>query len=147
MARFCRNAGSGPSRLAAPSRNTWLPDIAVVSIVDDDRAVRAATQAFVRSLGYSSFAFASAEDFLNSEEIGLTDCLIADIQMPGMSGIELQRALATRRHDLPIIFITAFPDDRVREQVMAAGAIGMLPKPYSGDRLVTCINSALARRA
>jgi FixJ family two-component response regulator len=123
-----------------------LANTPVVSIVDDDRAVCTATQAFVRSLGMSAFAFTSAEEFLRSAAIGVTDCLIADIQMPGMNGVELQRALAALGRDLPIIFITAFPDDRVREQVLAGGAIGMLPKPYDGNRLITCINSALARR-
>jgi FixJ family two-component response regulator len=123
-----------------------LPDTPVVSIVDDDNDVRAATQLFVRSLGYMAFAFASAEAFLNSSEIGITDCVIADIQMPGMSGVDLQQALASQGRNLPMIFITAFPSERIREQVVAAGAICMLTKPYKGDALVGCLRIALAHR-
>lgn len=91
--------------------------------------------------------FASAEDFLNSTEADTTDCLIADIQMPGMSGIELQQALASAGRKLPIIFITAFPENRIRDQVLAAGAICLLSKPCDGDTLVNSIEFALASRA
>ena len=124
-----------------------MPNTIIVSIVDDDDAVRAATQTFVRSLGYKTVAFASAEDFLKSPELDTADCLIADIHMLGMSGIDLQRELMHRRPALPIIFITAFPEERVREQLMAAGAIGVLSKPYDGDTLIACIEKALARTA
>jgi len=124
-----------------------LVNIKTVSIVDDDDAVRTATQTFVRSLGYKAVAFASAEDFLKSPELTTADSLIADIHMPGMSGIDLQRELIDRRPELPIIFITAFPEERVRAQLLAAGAIGMLSKPYDGDTLIDCIEKALARNA
>ena len=124
-----------------------MANIKIVSIVDDDDAVRTATQTFVRSLGYKAVAFASAEDFLKSPELTSANSLIADIHMPGMSGIDLQRELTDRRPELPIIFITAFPEERVREQLMAAGAIGMLSKPYDGDTLIECIEKALARKA
>lgn len=119
----------------------------IVSIVDDDDAVRTATQTFVRSLGYKAASFPSAEDFLKSPEVDTADCLIADIHMPGMSGIDLQKELVQRRPSLPIIFITAFPEERVRDQLMAAGAIGMLSKPYDGDTLIACIEKALAKKA
>jgi FixJ family two-component response regulator len=124
-----------------------LVNIKTVSIVDDDDAVRAATQTFVRSLGYRAVAFASAEDFLKSPELATADSLIADIHMPGMSGIDLQRELIDRRPELPIIFITAFPEERVRDQLLAAGAVGMLSKPYDGDTLIEYIEKALARKA
>jgi FixJ family two-component response regulator len=124
-----------------------LANTIIVSIVDDDDAVRAATQTFVRSLGYKAVSFPSAEEFLKSPELETADCLIADIHMPGMSGIDLQRELSHRRPSLPIIFITAFPEDRVREQLIAAGAIGMLSKPYDGETLIGCIEKALARKA
>ena len=124
-----------------------MANIKIVSIVDDDDAVRTATQTFVRSLGYKAVAFASAEDFLKSPELTSANSLIADIHMPGMSGIDLQRELTDRRPELPIIFITAFPEERVRDQLLAAGAIGMLSKPYDGDTLVDCIEKALARNA
>lgn len=124
-----------------------MPETPVVSVVDDDQAVRAATQRLVRSLGYRAHAFASAEDFLNSPEVEATDCLVADIQMPGMSGPEMQLVLVNKRPELPIIFITAFPDDRIREQVLAAGALCMLDKPCDGGTLVNFIQSALAPRS
>jgi FixJ family two-component response regulator len=114
-----------------------------VSIVDDDDAVRTATQTFVRSLGYKATAFASAEDFLQAPERDTAHCLIADIQMPGMSGLDLQRELAQQRPSLPIIFITAFPEDHIRQQAMAAGAACLLGKPYDGDMLIECIEKAL----
>jgi FixJ family two-component response regulator len=115
-----------------------------VSIVDDDDAVRTATQTFIRSVGYKATAFASAEDFLKAPERETADCLIADIQMPGMSGLDLQRELAQHRPSLPIIFITAFPEDRIRRQAMAGGAACLLAKPYDGDVLIECIEKALA---
>jgi FixJ family two-component response regulator len=118
-----------------------------VSIVDDDDAVRTATQTFVRSLGYQAISFPSAEDFQKSPEVDNADILIADVQMPGMSGIELQQELIRRRPELPIIFITAFPEERIRQQAMAAGATCILAKPYDGDHLVECIEKALARKA
>jgi FixJ family two-component response regulator len=121
-----------------------LANIGTVSIVDDDDAVRTATQTFVRSLGYRTAAFASAEDFLKAPERDTADCLIADIQMPGMSGLDLQRELAQKRPSLPIIFITAFPEERIRQQAMAAGAACLLAKPYEGDVLIEYIEKALA---
>src|SRR5271157_3053868 len=119
----------------------------MVSVVDDDESVRASIGALVRSLGRVACTFASAEDFLSSSEAEATDCLIADIQMPGMTGIELQLALATAGRKLPIIFITAFPENRIREQVLAAGAVCLLSKPCDGDTLVNSIESALASHA
>jgi FixJ family two-component response regulator len=121
-----------------------LANITIVSIVDDDDAVRTATQTFVRSLGYKTAAFASAEDFLKAPERETAGCLIADIQMPGMSGLDLQRELAQKRPSLPIIFVTAFPEERIRQQAMAGGAACLLAKPYEGDVLVECIEKALA---
>ena len=119
----------------------------MVAVVDDDESVRASIGALVRSLGRVAYTFASAEEFLNSTEAQTTDCLIADIQMPGMTGIELQQALATSGRKVPIIFITAFPENRVRQQVLAAGALCLLSKPCDGDTLVNSIESALASRA
>lgn len=124
-----------------------MPDAPVVSVVDDDRSVRSATQTLLRALGYRARGFASAEAFLNSPEVDLTDCLILDVQMPGMSGIELQRTLANRSRRVPIIFITAFPDDRVQQQALAQGAVCFLTKPCDGDRIVECLEAALGQRA
>jgi FixJ family two-component response regulator len=117
-----------------------------VSIVDDDKSVRVAIGALVRSIGRVAYTFASAEDFLNSPEAEATDCLIADIQMPGMTGIELQQTLSTRGSRVPIVFITAFPEDRIRKYVLAAGAVCLLSKPCDSDALVNFIECALSLR-
>ena len=123
-----------------------MRETTIVSIVDDDESVRDSVSALVRSLGYTSHAYPSAEDFLNSAAAESADCLVADIQMPGMSGIELQQALATKGSKLPIIFITAFPEDHVKQKVLAAGAICLLSKPCDGDLLVSWIEAALKSR-
>jgi FixJ family two-component response regulator len=118
----------------------------IVSIVDDDESIRDSISALVRSLGYIPHAYPSAEDFLNSAAAESADCLVLDIQMPGMSGIELQQALATKGSKLPIIFITAFPEDHAKQKVLAAGAVCLLSKPCDGDVLESCIQSALTLR-
>ena len=115
-----------------------------IAIVDDDASVRAATSSLVRSLGMRVSAFASAEDYLAALDTVHVDCLITDIQMDGMSGVELSQLLRDRGDDTPVIFITAFPDDRIRERVMAAGAIGFLGKPFEGQALIDCIEGAIA---
>src|SRR5258708_12095078 len=121
----------GPGPRVLPVRA--MSAIPVVSIVDDDRAVRSATWTLLRSLGYRAAAFASAEAFLNSPEIDLTDCLILDVQMPGMNGIDLQRTLAHQGRKVPLIFITAFPEDRIRAQALAGGAVCFLTNPCHPD--------------
>jgi FixJ family two-component response regulator len=124
-----------------------LAETSIISIVDDDLSVRVSVGALVRSLGHAACVFPSAEDFLSSGELETTDCLIADVQMPGMSGVELQQVLVKTGRKLPIIFITAYPEDRIRQQVLAAGAVCLLSKPCDGDTLVGCIESALATRS
>lgn len=123
-----------------------LPQPVVISIVDDDEEVREATKGLVRSLGYTAATFGSAEEFLNSERKYDTSCVIADVQMPGLSGVEMQRRLIAEGHDLPMIFVTAFPEDRVRASAMEAGAIGFLSKPFNEEHLIGCLDSALGRR-
>ena len=115
----------------------------MISIIDDDESVRESTTELVRSLGYAAEAFASAEEFLQSGRVVSTACLITDIQMPGVSGIELQRRLLDDGHRVPIIFITAFPDERARARALGAGAIGYLSKPYHEDSLIGCLAAAL----
>jgi FixJ family two-component response regulator len=117
----------------------------MISIVDDDESIREATKCLVRSLGYEAATFCSAEEFLGSGHVKLTACLITDIQMPGMSGVELQDRLITDGHRVPVIFITAFPDERIRRRVIQAGAIGFLDKPFSEDHLIEHLNAALKR--
>ena len=120
-----------------------MPSIPVISIIDDDESVRAATNRLVRSLGFVALTFACADDFLRSPGLNDTSCVIADIQMPGMSGIELQSALIASGKDIPIIFITAFPDERIRMRAMEAGAVGFLSKPFKGSTLIQHIDDAL----
>ena len=115
----------------------------MISIVDDDQSVREATDALVRSLGYAAATFASAEEFLSSDRMHTTSCVIADVQMPGLSGIDLQQRLLALGLRLPIIFVTAFPDERIRRRAMDAGAVDFLSKPVSDERLISCLDAAL----
>ena len=113
----------------------------MIAIVDDDKAVREATESLMRSLGYHASTFASAEEFLQSEQISNTSCLITDVQMPGLSGIDLQDRLIARGHRIPIIFITGYPDDSVRARAMKAGAV-----PSWASHTITTTCSAMSRR-
>ena len=124
-----------------------LADVPVVSIIDDDESIRIGTASLVRSLGFVAHAFPSARAFLQSEQLFETSCLISDIQMPEMSGIQLQDVLHARGHDLPIIFVTAFPDDKVRAQALVRGAVCFLNKPFDGETLSRCLDAALKNNA
>ncbi|MFZ0262473.1 MAG: response regulator [Pseudolabrys sp.] len=124
-----------------------MPKMPVIAIIDDDESFRRATTSFVRSLGYGTTSYDSAEAFLKSDHISDADCLITDVQMPGMTGIELQDRLIAQGHSLPVIFITAFPEMRARAQALAAGAVGFLAKPFDDHNLISCLNEALARGA
>jgi FixJ family two-component response regulator len=120
-----------------------LPKPPLISIIDDDPSVRAATNNLVRSYGYSAHTFASAEDFLQSAHLNDTSCVIADVQMPAMSGVELLILLRTKGHRVPFIFITAFPDEGVRARALKAGAVCFLAKPFDGPVLISCLDVAL----
>ena len=115
----------------------------MISIVDDDESVRESTKALVRSLGYSARTFASAEEFLDSDP-DETSCLILDVQMKGLSGVELLERLIAEGRRTPVIFVTAFPDERIRNHVLDAGAVGFLRKPFSDEKLTHCLDTALA---
>jgi FixJ family two-component response regulator len=115
----------------------------LISIVDDDESIRVATTGLIRSFGFVAQAFASAEEFLQSPALDETSCLISDIQMPGIDGLELQRRLASENRRTPIIFITAFPDARIRERALAGGAVCFLKKPFEGQVLIQCVDRAL----
>jgi FixJ family two-component response regulator len=115
----------------------------LIAIVDDDETVRDGVQRLVRSLGYHASTFGSADEFLKAEQVHDTSCLITDVQMPGLNGIDLQDRLIARGHRIPIIFITGHPDDSVRARAMRAGAIGFLSKPLSPDHFIGCIEKAL----
>ena len=115
----------------------------LISIVDDDESIREATKGLVRSLGYLAATFASAEEFLSSDRVNDTHCLITDVQMPGLSGVELQRRLIAQGRPKPTIFVTASPDEKTRTRAMTAGAIGYLSKPFSEESLIACLDTAL----
>jgi FixJ family two-component response regulator len=123
-----------------------LTKIPLISIVDDDEPVREATRGFIMSLGYAAETFSSGEAFLKSDRVRDTACLLTDVQMPGVNGLELQRRLTEQGYPLPIIFITAFPGAKVRAEALAAGALGFLAKPFNDEELVACLDAALARR-
>ncbi|WMT77042.1 response regulator [Bradyrhizobium sp. Ash2021] len=122
-------------------------EIPLISIVDDDDLFRAAIEKLVKSLGLVARTFSSAESYLQSSWVKTTRCLIADMQMPNMSGLELQEHLSHLGFDIPIIFITAYPDDAVRARAMNAGAVCFLHKPIDlqGRRLADCLQDALSR--
>jgi len=120
-----------------------LRGVPVISIIDDDESMRHGTMRLVRSLGFVAHAFPSAHAFLKSEQLTKTACLISDVQMPEMSGIQLQDALRARGLNIPVIFITAFHDDKVRAQALGRGATCFLSKPFDGETLSRCIKAAL----
>jgi FixJ family two-component response regulator len=120
-----------------------LSKLPVVAIIDDDASVRATTDSLVRSLGCVVYTFASAEEFLRSNRLDDFSCVIADVQMPGLSGVELQASLVTQGYRVPFIFFTAFPDEQIRAQALKAGAICYLTKPFDGDSLVQGLQVAL----
>ena len=126
-----------------PDEELRLPKVPMISIVDDDEGVRKATSALVRSRGYAVATFASAEEFLESDRVDDTSCLITDVQMPGLSGVELQsRLIADGRH-MPIIGVTGYPEESIRTQMLRAGAIGSLSKPFNDECLIDCLATAL----
>ena len=115
----------------------------VISIVDDDGSVRESMTGLMRSFGFSATAFPSGESFLRSRRRHGTACLIADVQMPGMSGLELHNRLIASGKPIPTILITAYPDERVRAQALNAGVLCYLAKPFNESELLSCIHSAL----
>jgi len=118
-----------------------------VSIVDDDEFMRAALLGLLKEAGISARAFASAEEFLDSGQQHHCPCLIADIRMPGMSGLDLQASLNAERIGLPIIFVTAHGDERMRMQALRSGAVEFLSKPFDEDVLLDTVRAALAHRS
>ena len=118
----------------------------VVMIVDDDDSVRRAARRLIRAFGFAVDTFPSAEDFLASGRFDETACLVLDVHMPGLSGLELQGRLNAMGYHLPIVFITACADDNARTQALKAGAYAYLVKPFEEDDLLDCINRALKQQ-
>ena len=115
----------------------------LISVVDDDESVRESLPDLLKEFGFDAQSFSSAEDFLKSDWVGQTNCLILDVAMPGMTGPDLQRELGLRRQEIPIVFITAHRDEQVRPRLLAQGAVECLFKPFTETDLLTALNTAL----
>ena len=115
----------------------------LISVVDDDESVRESLPDLLKEFGFAAQAFSSAEEFLMSEHLSETKCLLLDVAMPGLSGPDLQRELARRRQEIPIVFITAHRDEKVRPRLLEQGAVECLFKPFSDTDLLEALNAAL----
>jgi FixJ family two-component response regulator len=120
-----------------------LQKLPLVAIIDDEESVRATTDSLVRSLGYVVHTFASAEEFLQSDRLNDFACVMTDVQMPGMSGVQLQDHLRRQGYHVPFIFFTAFPDEKTRAHALATGAVGYLTKPFEGEGLIQGLQTAV----
>lgn len=115
----------------------------LISVVDDDESVRESLPDLLKEFGFDAQAFSSAEEFLASDSVNQTSCLVLDVAMPGMTGPDLQRELTSRRQEIPIVFITAHRDDTVRPRLLAQGAVECLFKPFTETDLLAALNTAL----
>jgi FixJ family two-component response regulator len=127
------------------AREALLSKESLISVVDDDRSFRDSMQRLLKSLGYAVAVFPSAAEFLASPKLTATACLVADVQMPAMTGLELYRHLMEAGHAIPTILVTAYPDDSVEEHMLALGVEGYLHKPLEEADLIGCVRSAFAR--
>jgi FixJ family two-component response regulator len=143
-----RRFGPGNAFAIGPkmSANAKVSEKALVCVVDDDSLIRDSTVRLIRSFGFRVEAFASANEFESSDYLEETACLILDVRMPEIGGIELQRRLAAKNHRIPIIFITAYDSEGVRAQAFQAGAAGFLYKPFSQESLLQAVRSALGEQ-
>ena len=121
-----------------------VAEVPIIAVVDDDVAVRSSAANLIRSLGFKALPFASGEELMGSPSLDEIACVITDVQMPGMTGLELQSHLLASSRRVPIIFITAYPDERARRHALAAGAIGFFSKPFEGAAMIRCIDTALS---
>ena len=122
-------------------------NVPLISVVDDDESVRESLDGLIRSVGFAVKAFASAEEFLNSDHLRDTDCLLLDVRMPGMNGIELQRHLVASHCEIPVIFITAHgSEEGVRSQAFRNGAVDYLIKPLNEDTVLNAVHTALSSK-
>ena len=120
-------------------------DCSLVTVIDDDESVRDSLPDLLRQFGFAAEAFDSAEAFLGSQSVGRTRCLLLDVAMPGMSGLDLQQELTRRRWEIPVVFITATGDQTIGPRVMALGAVACLAKPFSDTALLDALNAAIRR--
>jgi len=120
-----------------------MSEFPLISIVDDDDTLRNSLNNLIRSVGFGVQGFSSAEAFLKSNQLHDTACLILDVRMPGMSGLELQRQLVAANYQIPIVFITSHGDDDARSRALAAGAVEFLYKPFREEALLNAIHTAL----
>jgi FixJ family two-component response regulator len=115
----------------------------LISVVDDDESVRESLPDLLKEFGFDAQSFSSAEEFLASDSVSQTSCLLLDVAMPGMTGPDLQRELTIRRQEIPIVFITAHRDELVRPRLLAQGAVECLFKPFTETDLLAALNTAL----
>jgi FixJ family two-component response regulator len=115
----------------------------LIAVVDDDHSIRESLGGLFRSVGFAAQGFCSAAAFLQSDDLPRTDCVILDVRMPGMSGLELQRHLVASHPDVPVIFMTAHDDARTRSQALSGGAAAYLIKPFSEEALLDAVRAAL----
>ncbi len=120
-----------------------MPQVPVISVVDDDLSVREATMDLLKAMGFKVESFSCGEEFLASELRHNTSCLISDMRMPGLSGLELYNCLVKAGTPIPTILITAFPNDRDKERALQAGVVGYLTKPFKETEVLTFIHSVL----
>ena len=121
-----------------------MGSLPLISVVDDDYSVRKSLYGLIRSVGFAVEVFASAEEFLHSDHLHQTHCLIVDVRMPGMNGLELQLHLASTRCEIPVIFITAHGNETARTQALKNGAVAYLCKPFSEEALLNAIRASLS---
>jgi FixJ family two-component response regulator len=114
-----------------------------IAIIDDDENIRTGLHFLITSLGYNAYTFGSAADFLESEQLHNASCVISDVRMPFMSGVQLQAHLRSTGYKVPFIFVTAVPEESIRRQALSEGAIGFLSKPFDDQALIACLDKAL----
>ena len=128
-----------------PGLRLVMTDRPLVAIVDDDESQARATHSLLRAAGFATAAFSDAESFLASASRAITECLVADMRMPGMSGLELYQALVASGEGIPTVLITAYPEDITRARAREAGISCVLGKPFAAEELLECIDEALAK--
>jgi FixJ family two-component response regulator len=133
-------------QIAARREGVRVSSPPLIAVVDDDEGVRESLGSLIRSVGFGVKAFASAEEFLNSDHPRVADCLVLDVRMQGMNGLELQRRLVASQYRIPVVFISAHGDEEVRARALREGAVDFLLKPFSEEALLNAIHSALDSR-